>query len=594
MTLRADNQKSLPESGGKGFGLAVSLPTKRVFAIALVTFALSTFSPVLTANTPMGKLQLTIIDNTTGETVPARVEIQGADGAYYVAEDALRFGGDCDMSDQGAGYFDLASTLADFTHQIDNPYTQSTQFYSNGKSSLELPSGTATISVFKGLEYKVPIDKVEIGDGELVQHTVALGRWINMPLRGWYSSDDHLHIPRPVTELNPYISKMMQAEDIHVANLLQMGKVRNFTIAQQHAFGPESHYQEGNYILAAGQENPRTHFLGHTITLGADTAHHQPEKYLIYRLLWQETQKQGALNGFAHAYLPNGSILPPHDGMAVILPHNLLHFVEVLQFNRSDYETWYDILALGFRVTPTAGTDYPCGGQTIPGHERFYTKVEGPLTYANWLEGVRQGRTFVTTGPLIEFRVNGQDIGSTIILEEEMPVQLTGNAVFDPERDDLAFVEIIQNGNVIKRFSRVQASDKIEFALSHTVNDSSWFAMRAYGSKSRENWLATPFHLSSFKAQSNVHSAPIYVTLKDRPGIEQSDRSRTIATSWLARLEDMESMLVMDNIEHLAKKLELPNYDAVPRQTLLNNRQALLKEIQTAKDFFIRLSQEAP
>ena len=36
-------------------------------------------------------------------------------------------------------------------------------------------------------------------------------------------------------------------------------------IAQQYAHGPEGHYQEGNYILAAGQENPRTHFLGHKV-----------------------------------------------------------------------------------------------------------------------------------------------------------------------------------------------------------------------------------------------------------------------------------------------------------------------------------------
>ncbi len=595
MTVRVNTRlKSRPECTGKDFHLAVSLLTKRISAMVLVLFAMSVFSQILSANAQMGKLQLTIIDSTTGETVPARVEIRSEDGTFYVAEDALLVGGDCDMSDQGAGYVDFASTLAEFSNQIDNPYTQSTQFYSNGKSLVSLPTGTATITVFKGFEYKVPVDGVEIEAAEVTQHVINLNRWINMPQRGWYSSDDHLHIPRPVSKLNPYISKMMQAEDIHVANLLQMGKVRNFTIAQQHAFGSEGLYQEGSYILAAGQENPRTHFLGHTITLGADQAHHNPQSYLIYRLLWQETEQQGALNGFAHAYFPNGSILPPHDGMAVILPHNLLHFVEVLQFNRSDYETWYDILALGFRVTPTAGTDYPCGGQTIPGHERFYTKVEGPLTYENWLEGVRKGHTFVTTGPLVQFRVNGQEMGSSIVLEEAMPVQLTGSVVFDPERDDLSFIEIIHNGNVIKRFSRVNASDKIEFTMSHFVNESSWLALRGYGSKPKENWLATPFHWSSFNARSNVHSAPIFVTIKDRPGIEKSERSRTIATTWLARLEDMETMLTEDNIEQLAKKLETPNYDAVPSETLLNNRQELLKEIQTAKDFFKSLSQEAP
>ncbi len=369
-----------------------------------------------------------------------------------------------------------------------------------------------------------------------------------------------------------------------------MGKVKNFTIAPQHAHGPDSYYQEGNYILAAGQENPRTHFLGHTITLGAHTALHNPEKYLIYRLIWEEAVKQGGLNGFAHGFLPNGSIVPPRDGMAVVLPHNLLHFVEVLQFNRSGYGAWYDVLALGFRVAPTAGTDYPCADQTIPGHERFYTKVEGPFTYDNWLEGLRNGRTFVTTGPLIEFRVNGEDIGSEIVLEEATSVEVTGSVVFDPERDDLSFVELVHNGDVINRFSRVEGAAQIQFTVSYLVHESSWFALRGYGARLTDNTFATPLHISSFKPTSNVHSAPIYVTLKNRPGVERSSRSRRIARSWLARLEDIERVLAVENMEYLASKLELPNFDAVPRDVLMNNRRELLEEIQVAKDFFRTLS----
>jgi hypothetical protein len=103
-----------------------------------------------------------------------------------------------------------------------------------------------------------------------------------MPEKGWYSSDDHLHIARPVKKLNPYISKMMQAEDVHVANLLQFGKVYNSEGAVQHAFGQDGVYQNGIYILAAGQENPRSHYLGHTITLGGDTMFFKREEYLIY------------------------------------------------------------------------------------------------------------------------------------------------------------------------------------------------------------------------------------------------------------------------------------------------------------------------
>jgi hypothetical protein len=562
-------------------GLSVRILLVAVFSTGLLGCPLS---PSGSAPS-MGTLKLTIVDAATGQEIPARVEIRGADDAYHVAADALRVGGDCDMSDEGAGYRDLATTLASFSDRIENPYTASTQFYSAGTSSIPLPSGAATVKVFKGPEYTVGAATIEITASATVEHTLSLTRWTNMPERGWYSADDHLHVPRPSAELNPAISQMMQAEDIHVANLLQMGKVENFEIAPQYAHGPEGHYQEGHFILAAGQENPRNHFLGHTITLGASTARHDLDHYLIYRLLWETTAAEGALNGFAHAYAPNGMMIAVHDGMAVVAPHDLLHFMEVLQFNRSGYEAWYELLALGFRVTPTAGTDYPCGGQSLPGHERFYTKVEGPLRHASWLYGVRQGRTFVTTGPIVEFHVNDMDIGGEVFLSAEASVEIRGKATFDPTRDDLAFLELVQNGEVVERFSRVAGASEIEFETKRPVDESSWFALRGYGTR-LENTFGTPFHFNSFKPSSNVHTAPIYVTLAGRPGIGESAQAKRVARAWVARLEDLERTLAEENVDFLARRLAFPDADAVPRETLVRNREALLEEVRGSKAFF--------
>jgi len=490
------------------------------------------------------------------------------------------------MSDRGAGYVDLPTTLAGFSDRIDNHYANSTQFYSDGRSVIRLPTGPATVAVFKGPEYQLTVMEVEIIADKTVERKVALARWTNMPEKGWYSGDDHLHIPRPSPQLNPYILKMMQAEDIHVANLLQMGKVRNTKIAQQYVHGSDSYYQRGNFILAAGQENPRSHFLGHTITLGADEFLHDPDKYLIYRLIWQQAVEQGAINGFAHTHFPNGSFLAAQDGMALVLPHDLLHFMEVLQFNRSGYETWYDVLNLGFRVTPTAGTDFPCADQTIPGNERFYTKVDGPLTYEKWLDSVRRGQTFVTTGPMIEFTIDEQDIGSEISLEVAGVVRIRGVAAFDAEKDDLSFLELIQNGRVIGRFSRVEGASKIEFTVNQLVSDSSWFAVRGYGKTLDLGMLAKPLQHGLLLPKSHLHSAPIYVSLENGPPIEKSLRSRAAARIWIARLEDIERVLAEQNMQQLAEELESPYWDSVPKDVLMKNRHDLLQEIDVAKGFF--------
>ncbi|MEW6298099.1 MAG: hypothetical protein AB1671_10210, partial [Thermodesulfobacteriota bacterium] len=108
--------------------------------VLLLLVAASCPNPLF-AQEPSGTLRLTINDATTGQPVPARVEIQGADGAYHVAEDALPASGDCGMSDPGSGPVDRAASLEKFFDRvrISNPYTGTTQFYSTGRSSIRLP-----------------------------------------------------------------------------------------------------------------------------------------------------------------------------------------------------------------------------------------------------------------------------------------------------------------------------------------------------------------------------------------------------------------------------------------------------------------------
>ena len=565
-------------------------PSVSFLALCLSLFLTSPYSSL--AQESFIKVDLSIKDSSTGVTLPARLEVRGSDGEYYTAEDAIPIGGDCTMSRSPKVLIDGAASV-EFSNKASflNPYSKTRQFYSNGLSSLRIPPGPATIKVYKGPEYLVSELTIEIPETGSISYEIKVNRWINMPEKGWYSADDHLHIARPSADLNPTVSKLMQAEDIHVANLLQMGKVEDFAIAEQYAHGSESYYQEADYILAAGQENPRTHFLGHTITLGAETTHFDADRYLIYRLIWEETIKEGAINGFAHAIFPYGSFLAPHDGLAVVLPHNLLHFIEILQFDRQGYNVWYDLLALGYRITPTAGTDYPCGGQMIPGHERFYTKVEGPLTYPKWIDSVRKGRTFVTTGPIVDFSVDKKEPGDEILLDKKSNITISASVQFDPGRDDVSFVELVQNGNVIDRFSRLKGSSEINFEVERYVKEASWFAVRGYGSRLDESTLVEPVIFGTFEPTSLVHSAPIFVSIKNQPGLEKSERAKEVAHTFLARLRDLERLLAEDNVDYLAARLELPDIDAVPKEIFLKNRKNLLKEIATAKIFFSKMSE---
>ncbi len=550
---------------------------KQISSLVFFVVVLLSYAPLFAQ---LGKLNLLILDEAGKET-PARVQIKDDENKCYIAEDALISGGDCDMSDEGAQLTDIKSVLNVFKKEIENPYFNSTQFYSDGSSVITHLPDTVYLMAFKGTEFNVFMDTVIIPPNSTVNHTIQLSRWSNMRDRSWYSSDDHLHIPRPTPELDPYISKIMQAEDIYVGNLLQSGKVMNFKMAEQYAFGSESIYEENGYLLAGGQENPRTHILGHTITIGSEKPHFNLEKYMVYRLIWEESVKHGGLNGFAHAWSDEAAGPSPQVGMAIVLPHDLMHFIEVLQFNRSEYSSWYDVLNLGFRVTPTAGTDYPCADQTIPGHERFYTNVNGPFNFENWLKGIDEGKTFVTTGPVLGFQVNNESMGSELELQVGDRVSISGWVKFDPTADNLNYIEIIENGRVIKKLSRTSNTDSLHFEFKHTIKSSGWLALRGYGDKVLENLYPYPAHLDILKATTNFHSAPIYLNVEN---VQNPETSAT-AGSWLQRILDLKRMLEPQNMEFLKEKIMNP-WHGVTEDVLLTSRETLLADLDHAEQFF--------
>jgi hypothetical protein len=538
----------------------------------------------LAAQDQRGTLNLSIVDDTSGQPTPARVEVLDAEDASYVAEDALLVGpGYSDRENPWNGNLDKALSL--LSRSVENPYTRTTQFYSTGNSRLSLPAGTYKLRLYKGTEYEVEAREAKIQSGQSIDLKVAMSRWVNMPKEGWYSADDHLHISRPLEELNALISKWMQAEDIHVANLLQFGSWNRFLASPQYEHGEAGIYREGNYLLATGQENPRTHFLGHGIILGQKSPIHFPDRYVIYKQFWEEARRQGALSGYAHW----GTGSEAQTGLAVDLPHGLLDFLEVLEAHDANYDVWYDILNTGFRMTPTAGTDYgsvPC----LPGRERFYTNVQGPLTYKSWLEGIRRGRTFVTNGPVLEFRVQSKGMGEEVVLKKPASVLVEARVRFDPARDDVNRLEVIQNGYLLRSFARADPAAEIRGRFEVKLAETSWLAVRASGHKLGEahppDGLVPPYRDRHRHAYAcHAHSAPIFVTIENAPSLSQQPRVKALARAWIARLEELEMRLADGNIQYLAQGT---GGDVPSVEYLRKNRAALLEAIQSAKRHFSR------
>lgn len=553
-----------------------------------------------------GTLELRILDGA-GVPSPARIELLDERGGAHITEDALEIKVECFTTP----FPEWADSLQR-VQSLHNPYTGTSQFYVDGEARTSLAPGRYRLTATRGIEYRAETVELDVAASEVTRVELTPQRWIDMPALGWYSADDHLHITRVTPEDDATIGTWMRAEDLHIANLLQMGTAEHFDITPQYAFGDAGVHRAQETLLVSGQEHPRTHVLGHTIILGAEAAIDRRDSYTVYRGFWEEAKRLGGAAGYAHWGTGQA-----RDGLAIDAPSGLLSFIEVLQFDLPHYEIWYEVLNLGTRIAPSAGTDFPCI-PSIPGRERFYTRVEGPPERASWVEGVRRGRTFVTNGPMLELDVDGVGIGGDLRLESPRAVRIRGRVRFDPARDDVLRLELVRNGALAAVAEERSAPGEISLDVSTAVREPAWFALRAVGEKVGETRMQTPWYLTPRSLQMGcrfgcgaslferaefvgagrvrpaaAHTAPVYVTLA---GVEAAPPV-ALARRTLERLDLLEARLADERLDELVVFRPFAGellVDGVPAQALRRDRAPLRALIDSARAHYRTILDGAP
>lgn len=443
-------------------------------------------------------LSVTVLDAGSGDSTPVRVRLTDADGNPPVMLGAsTEIESPFDPPAQAIAIMWGRSDRADgYALQPDG------SFYVDGAFQTRLPVGTYRLELSKGYEYSVQTHAIELRRGDQAKRTYQLERWIDMPARGWYSSDDHIHVRRSPRD-NPSILRWIAAEDIHVGNLLQMGDFWHFVFSQ-YGWGETGRYREGRTILSSGQEEPRTPEFGHTISLGADDFVRFRDDYYSYGRVFDRVHELGGVSGFAH----QGMSFHGYRGMTVTVLSGKLDFLELAQFCVPDgpihTEHYYRFLDLGFRLTALGGSDFPWCGRgergdptrfSQIGDARFYTYVGEDLTFDNWLSAVKAGHTFATTGPIVELEVNGSLPGSQVDVGAGKTVRVVASAYGDGARIGLTDLEIVGHGEVLKRVTG-QGEKQLSVEFDLEVERGIWIAARA---------SAGPGDLA--------HTTPVYVTV---------------------------------------------------------------------------------
>jgi hypothetical protein len=163
---------------------------------------------------------------------------------------------------------------------------------------------------------------------------------------------------------------------------------------------------------------------------------------------------------------------------------------------------YYRYLNLGYRLPPSAGT----GTGVMPspaGYDRLYAHLDGAFSVEKWYQAIREGRSFVTNGPMLFVTPKTNDTGVEIDASAEA-------------REPIDRMELVANGRIVESISAAgNANMKARFQID--PRKYSWCAVRCF--------LKTPDNIRL------AHSSPIYL-----PGKWDARADAAYFVSWIDQL----------------------------------------------------------
>ncbi|MCW5977244.1 MAG: CehA/McbA family metallohydrolase [Bryobacteraceae bacterium] len=506
---------------------------------------------VLLVSIPMAYSQETkvrldgqVIDGATGRLLPCRLYVEGPPGKWHLVRSAQAGGAAVPYEKQRGSVTEIHTALT------ASPFVA------------ELPPGSYRLMAERGKEY-VPAETTVRLESAPAKVTLALKRFTDMAARGWYSGDTHVH--RTLDELRT----LALAEDLNVSFPLVYWVT--------HAFQPPSQgdksmageipaetirVDDAHLIWPRNTEYEIFTVSGKPHTLGAlfIIGHRSEYRAGVPPLgpVARQAADEGALLELDKHAWPWSMALPPLLNVHLYeLANNHMWpagfgfpewgepsapYMEIEKDSRGGWTEWgwidytfqnyYALLNAGFRMRPTAGT--ASGVHPVPlGFGRAYVKVEGKLTPQTWLKGLNEGRSFITTGPLLFVTVNGQPPGHTFRVKApiEAAIEATVESHLPVDR-----IELVVNG-------KVTALGKSPAKTAIRPPASCWVAVRAI--------QKLPGGRIRF-----AHSSPVFIDIEGRPPRPRKAEIEYLIERVQTEMKRSESVLPAEAIAEYRSALE--------------------------------------
>ena len=445
----------------------------------------------------MGTVSGTIVDAQTGNTLAAKVSVQGNGGLFHAPEDAIA------------------------TVGTTNPY-----FYADGTFSVDLPRGQADVRVERGTEYAPLHVTAKVPLNGTVNLSLALQRWIRLDEQGWYPGNTHIHYREFETRPEERLRFDSEVEDLTVT-VISVLQAQEFAYAtNRFPVGRMEHPTRSEWVLDVGEETRHNAIYGDS---SSGYGH-----VMLVRLQEQvDPLSRGVLvddsdpdyppliDACDTAQAQGGVVIWCHNGWGMEAPIAAsLQRIDALNlfdpyWLDTEYDLWYHLLNCGFRLPASTGSDwYICSAN------RVYTQMENSFSYDGWLETLAAGRSFITNGPHLELTADGYPPGHVLDLRTRQPKQIGVEVRWQAHRP-VECVEIIMNGSVVAGEHTASGSKEGKVSATLAAPYDGWIAARCAG-QSRDSYGHAQW----------AHTSPIYLQAGSR-----DSATRKSAQFFVGRIE---------------------------------------------------------
>ena len=470
---------------------------------------------------PMGVLSVRTHDANTGDLTGSRVHLTAADGKFYAPANAY-----ARLSGRGDHIF-----------------------HTPGAFTVELPVGPGELTVVKGFEFWPETMTFDIAENQVVPLTLNLRPMTDMAAKGWYSASTHVHSNYGGNLHNTLENLLMMSEAEDQDLVLEQVANKDNRILDYQYFepggGPHS-TSTPERLVVVGQEY-RPPFYGHVFMFGMQDHLISPftmgyEGTAIESLypsntdMLRKAKAQGATVGYVHAFGgeadPLSNDLGGGKGFIVDAALGTTDAVEWSDAGRAGFYPLYAVWNNGLRVTATGGEDSISNlhRSKLVGSVRtyVYTGFQG-LNMSAWFAGLRAGRAFVSSGPLVELTINGRMPG------EEVTLPASGGSVEVIGRvqsvTPLERLLLVCNGETVQETLLDGNRHSTELTVTRNIGRSGWCHLRAEG-KAEER-----FPLDVTYAQGFTN--PVWLQVGDQP-VRSADAA-DYAVRWIDKLQDLAS-----------------------------------------------------